>query len=248
MTAPLIGLTTRNLSHPTYSWPMVASPKSYTEALFRAGAIPVLVPLNTPPDLLPGLLAHLDGIVFTGGGDIQTERFNGRPHDKVYGVDLERDAIELALVEQVIALEMPFLGICRGFQVVNIALGGTLYTHLSDQLTGALDHSHNPNLPTDHPAHTIELKPGSRLTEIYGAQTVTVNTLHHQGAETIAPRLETIGTAPDGLAEAVVLPEHPFGIAVQWHPEWMPEDATQQKLFASFRQATADYAARKETR
>ena len=154
MTAPLIGLTTRNLPHPTYNWPMVASPKSYTEALIRADALPALIPLNMPADLLPDLLARFDGIIFTGGGDIQTERFNGRPHDKVYGVDLERDAIELALV----------------------------------------------------------------------------------------------GTAPDGLAEAVVLPEHPFGIAVQWHPEWMPEDETQQKLFTAFRQAAADYAARKETR
>lgn len=248
MTAPLIGLTTRNLPHPTYDWPMVASPKSYTEALIRAGALPVLIPLNTPPDLLPDLLARLDGIIFTGGGDIQTERFNGRPHQKVYGVDLERDAIELALVEQVIALGMPFLGICRGFQVVNVALGGTLYTHISDQLNGALDHSHNPALPTDHPAHTVALKPGSRLAEIYGAETVTVNTLHHQGAETIAPSLETIGTAPDGLAEAVVLPEHPFGIAVQWHPEWMPEDAVQQKLFAAFHEAAASNAANKGVR
>ncbi len=248
MTAPLIGLTTRNLPHPTHAWPMIASPKSYTEALLRADAVPVLIPLNTPADLLPDLLARLDGIIFTGGGDIQTERFNGRPHEKVYGIDLERDAFELALAEQVIALGMPFLGICRGFQLVNVALDGTLYTHISDQLDGALDHSHNPDLPTDLPAHTVELKPGSRLAEIYDAETIMVNTLHHQGAERIAPRLETIGTAPDGLVEAVVLPEHPFGIAVQWHPEWMPEDATQQKLFIAFRQAAADYAARKETR
>ena len=248
MSAPLIGLTTRNLPHPTYSWPMAASPKSYPEALIQAGAVPVLIPLNTPSDLLPDLLARLDGIIFTGGGDIQTERFNGRPHEKVYGVDLKRDAFELALVEQVIALEMPFLGICRGFQVVNVALGGTLYTHISDQLDGALDHSHNPDLPTDHPAHTVTLKPGSRLAEILEAETITVNSLHHQGAERIAPGLEVIGAASDGLAEAVILPEHPFGITVQWHPEWMPGDETQQKLFVAFRQAAAGYAARKEMR
>ena len=245
MTAPLIGLTTRNLPHPTHNWPMVASPKSYTQALIKTGALPVLIPLNTPPELLPDLLARLDAIIFTGGGDIQTERFNGRPHEEVYGVDLERDAFELALVEKVILLGMPFLGICRGFQVVNVALGGTLYTHILDQLDGALDHSFNPALPTNHPAHSVALKPGSRLAEIYGTETITVNTLHHQGAETISPRLETIGTAPDGLAEAVAMPGHPFGIAVQWHPEWMPEDETQQKLFAAFRQAAADYAASK---
>jgi putative glutamine amidotransferase len=246
MSAPLIGLTTRNMPHPTHDWPMVASPKSYTQALIRAGAAPVLIPLNTPPALLLDLLDRLDGVIFTGGGDIQTERFNGRPHDKVYGVDLERDAIELALVDLVIERGMPFLGICRGFQMVNVALGGTLYTHILDQFEGALDHSHNPDLPTDHLTHSVELKAGSRLAEIYKTESVQVNSLHHQGVEQIAPRLETVGTAPDGLAEAVVLPDHPFGLAVQWHPEWMPEDETQQKLFTAFRQAAVDYAAARE--
>lgn len=241
MPAPLIGLTTRNTAHPTRGWPMVSSPKSYTQAIIRSGAIPVLVPMNMDIALFPDLLDGLDGIIFTGGGDIETSRFNGRPHERVYDIDFERDAFELELVEQVIESQMPFLGICRGFQVINVALGGTLYTHLLDQLDGALDHSFNPAYPTDHPAHTIELKSGCQLAEIFGAETVTVNSLHHQGAEVIAEPLETIGHAPDGLVEAFTLRGHPFGLGVQWHPEWMPEDKTQQKLFAAFRQAAADY-------
>lgn len=245
MPVPLIGLTTRHTSHPTHGWPMLSTPKSYTQALARANALPVLIPLNTPAERLPDLLARLDGIIFTGGGDIETSRFNGQPHEKVYGVDPERDELEMTLIEQVIAAEMPFLGICRGFQVINVALGGSLYTHISDQLQGALEHSFDSNHPTDHPAHEVRLKPGCQLADIFGAQRIMVNSLHHQGADRIAPRLEANGWAPDGLTESFALPDYPFGLAVQWHPEWMPNDQTQTRLFTAFRQAAAEYAARK---
>ena len=248
MTAPLIGLTTRHTDHPTHGWPMVSSPRSYTEALMRTRAIPVLVPLNMEPVLFPDLLSRLDGIIFTGGGDIETSRFDGQPHAKVYGVDMERDAFELELVETVIETGMPFLGICRGFEVINVALGGTLYTHILDQHESALDHSFNPSLPTSHPAHTVELSPNSHLAGIFSTKTITVNSLHHQGAETVGPGLEIDGHAPDGLVEAISLPSHPFGIGVQWHPEWMPEDETQQRLFTAFRIAAADYRQQKGDR
>jgi len=246
MPAPLIGLTTRNTSHPNREWPMITSPKSYTQALVQVGAVPVLIPTNIPLSQSPDLLARLDGIIFTGGGDIETSRFNGQPHKEVYGVDLERDEMELGLVEQVIAIQMPFLGICRGFQVVNVALGGSLYTHILDQLSGALDHSHNPDYPPDHPAHQVRLKPGSQLAQMFGTELITVNSLHHQGADKVAPSLEATGWAPDGLTESFVLPDYPFGMGVQWHPEWMPDDEFQPRLFAAFRQAAVDYAAKKE--
>jgi putative glutamine amidotransferase len=248
MTTPLIGLTTRNTDHPTHGWPMVSSPKSYTQALIRAGAVPVLLPLNITPTLLPDLLIRLDGIIFTGGGDIETSRFNGRPHTEVYGIDEERDAFELGMVEAVIKTGMPFLGICRGFQVINVALGGTLYTHILDQHEGALDHSFDPSLPTSHPSHLVELNKGSKLAEIFGTTSITVNSLHHQGAETVSPGLGVIGHSPDGLVEAIALPGHPFGIGVQWHPEWMPEDETQQKLFTAFRDAAANFRQQKGDR
>ena len=241
MSTPLIGITTRNTEHITHGWPMIASPRTYSEAIIRAGAIPVLIPTNMPSLILPNLLSKLDGVIFTGGGDIETSRFNGQPHERVYGVDKERDNIEFELVRRVIDLDMPFLGICRGFQVINVALGGRLYTHILDQLDNALDHSYNPELPTNYPAHPINLKPDSLLAGIFGKETVTVNSLHHQGAEQIASELETIGWAPDGLAEAFVFPEHPFGLAVQWHPEWMSDDPYMPKLFTAFQQAASDY-------
>lgn len=241
MSTPLIGITTRNTEHITYGWPMIASPRTYSEAVIHAGAIPVLIPTNLPFSTLPALLAQLDGVIFTGGGDIETSRFNGQPHQRVYGVDRERDKIEFELVAKVIEDQTPFLGICRGFQVINVALGGTLYTHILDQLENALDHSYKPDLPASHPSHTINLKPSSLLAGIFSNETVTVNSLHHQGAKEIAPQLETIGWAPDGLVEAFILPGHPFGLAVQWHPEWMPDDAHMLKLFAAFLQAASDH-------
>lgn len=234
MPVPLIGLTTRHTSHPTHGWPMLSTPKSYTQALARANALPVLIPLNTPAERLPDLLARLDGIIFTGGGDIETSRFNGQPHEKVYGVDPERDELEMTLIEQVIAAGMPFLGICRGFQVINVALGGTLYTHIYDQLPGALQHSCFPEYPPDHPAHPIEIKPGSLLSNLFDSTHAEVNSLHHQGLKTLAPGLEVLATAPDGLVEAFCLPSHPFGLAVQWHPEWMPDAPEMQAIFRRF--------------
>ncbi len=152
MSAPLIGLTTRNNTDPKLNIPIITSPRSYTEALIKAGAIPVLVPVNLDLALIPDLLTRLDAVIFTGGGDIALEHFEGEDHEKIYGVDPERDAIELDLGAHIVEMEMPFLGICRGFQVLNVALGGSLYTHIEDQLPGAVQHAcFTPIPPTTKP-------------------------------------------------------------------------------------------------
>jgi putative glutamine amidotransferase len=234
MPAPLIGLTTRNIDDPKYGFPLVSSPKTYTQALIRAGAIPVLVPVNLPQSVQEELLNRLDGIVFTGGGDIDLSYFQGVPHPEVYGIDLERDDNELSLARAAVERRLPFLGICRGLQVINVALGGTLYTHILDQLPGALQHSCFPDFPPNHAAHPLEIKPGSLLSDLVGRTEFRVNSLHHQGIRTLAPGLEALATAPDGLVEAFQLPAHPFGLAVQWHPEWMPEVAEMQAIFSAF--------------
>lgn len=234
MPAPLIGLTTRNSTDPKYGLPLISSPKTYSEALLRAGAIPVLVPVNLPPAMNAELLGRLDGLLFTGGGDIDNKYFQGEDHAEIYGIDLERDEHELSLVRYAATMEIPFLGICRGFQVINVALGGTLYTHIYDQLPGALQHSCFPEYPPDHPAHTIEVKPNSLLSDLFDSTHAEVNSLHHQGLKTLAPGLEVLATAPDGLVEAFCLPSHPFGLAVQWHPEWMPDAPEMQAIFHRF--------------
>ena len=243
MPAPLIGLTTRNSTDPKYGFPLISSPKTYTRALLRAGAIPVLVPVNLPPAMNADLLERLDGLLFTGGGDIDNKYFQGEEHEEIYGIDPERDEHELSLARYAASREIPFLGICRGFQVINVALGGTLYTHIYDQLPGALQHSCFPEFSPDHPAHTIEIKPSSLLSDLIGSTHAEVNSLHHQGLKTIAPGLEALATAPDGLVEAFYLPSHPFGLAVQWHPEWMPDVPEMQAIFRLFAAQAAQYQA-----
>jgi putative glutamine amidotransferase len=243
MSAPLIGLTTRNIEDPKYGFPLFSAPKTYSQALIRAGAIPVLLPVNLPPNTYPELLNRLDGILFSGGGDIDLNYFQGEPHEKIYGIDLERDEFELSLARYAAKQEIPFLGICRGFQVVNVAMGGTLYTHIYDQLPGALQHDCFPEFPPSHISHPVEVKSGSLLNELIGTTHIKVNSLHHQGARTLAAGLELVATAPDGLVEAFQLPSHPFGIAVQWHPEWMPDVPEMKAIFKGFVHQARKYQA-----
>jgi putative glutamine amidotransferase len=241
MSIPLIGLTTRSLNSPTSGLPMIASPRSYTEILMWAGAVPLLVPLNLKPELYPALLSRLDGIIFTGGGDLDPARFNGTPHEKVYDVNPERDQTEIDLFEQARKIELPLFGICRGIQLINVALGGTLYTHISDQLPDALEHSCFPAFPPEYLAHPVHIEPGSRLAQVIGTTSLQVNSLHHQGIQD--PAQEAIPTAwsPDGLVEAIQVPNNPFGIAVQWHPEWLPEDPSSQALFKAFIETAGEH-------
>ncbi len=127
----------------------------------------------------------------------------------------------------------PLLGICRGAQVMNVALGGTLYTHIPDQLKGALDHDYPGNLRKAI-VHPVNVDEASRSAEIFGETLLHVNSLHHQGLKDIAPSLRVAGHASDGLVEVVELPEHLYAVAVQWHPEWLTDQPAMQRLFKSF--------------
>jgi len=238
MSAPIIGITTRDLIN-EYNITFAASPKTYVQALSRAGAIPVLIPIGMSDAGLIQLLHSLDGMIFTGGGDIDTERYGGQSHPQVKNVDKERDRLELQLVHEVVAADKPFLGICRGFQIINVAFGGTLYSHISDQHPGAVEHSYFPDYPFDYIAHSVELNAQSRLAGIVDDRVLNVNSLHHQGTCRPGGNLKAAGYAPDGILEAVELPEHSFGIAVQWHPEWMPDDPHMQALFNAFVRAAS---------
>jgi putative glutamine amidotransferase len=195
-----------------------------------AGGIPVLIPAGLSAAQCAGLIDRLDGLLLTGGGDIDPLRFNGTPHEKVSGISAERDAVEFELVRQAANQGLPFLGICRGLQVVNVALGGTLYTHILDQLPDALEHSHEEN-ERDRLHHTVVLESDSRLAGIVGTTSLTVNSLHHQGIKDLAPKLHAAAHSPDGLVEAVELTDHPFGLAVQWHPEELQRLDEQKAIF-----------------
>jgi putative glutamine amidotransferase len=232
---PLIGITT-NQSTNANGQATVMLMQSYINAIIEAGGVPVLIPSMIHDDGWDALYPRLDGILFSGGGDIALEHFSGEPHPRVYNVDPERDSIELKLIHASASDGKPFLGICRGAQLVNVGLGGTLYTHIPDQLPGALDHAY-PGLLRRVLVHEIKVEEGTRIAEIMGEPILKVNSLHHQGLKDIAPSLRVAGHAPDGLVEAVELPGHPFGIAVQWHPEWLTDQESTRKLFRRFVEA-----------
>ena len=157
-------------------------------------------------------------------------------HPRIDGVDPLRDSLELSLFRAAYEDDKPFLGICRGIQVVNVGLGGTLYTHILDQYPNAIDHTYPGNMRRVL-AHEVKVEAGTRLAGIVGEPVLKVNSLHHQGLKDIPPELRVTGFAPDGLVEAVELPEHPFGIAVQWHPEWLTDQQPTRNLFKAFVEA-----------
>jgi len=229
---PLIGITT-NQSQNAYGQPTIMLMQSYVNAVIQAGGVPVLIPSLIAEDGSDAVYSRLDGILFSGGGDISLEHFSGEPHPRIDDVDLARDSIELKFVNAAATDGKPFLGICRGCQAVNVALGGTLYTHIPDQLPNALDHDYPGNKRTVL-VHEVKIEEGTRIAEIYGEPIIKVNSLHHQGLKDIAPSLRVAGHSPDGLVEAIELPDHSFGLAVQWHPEWLTDQESTRSLFRKF--------------
>ncbi len=233
MSTPVIGLTTYNGEN-KYRHPIAALTQKYIAAVNDAGGVSVLIPSGANTESLRALLGRLDGILLTGGGDIAIERFNGESHARVDGVDLDRDALEFFILQAAAESGKPFLGICRGFQMVNVALGGTLYTHIQGQLPGAIKHDYDSGSQRQFLAHAVHVEKTSSLAGVLGEPVLKVNSLHHQGAKDLAPALKPAAHAPDGLVEAVELPGHPFGMAVQWHPEWLTDQPVTQRLFRAF--------------
>ena len=225
MAPPLIGITTYGRDEQA----AFTLPAAYVDAVRRAGGIPVLVP---PGEIyLSELMARLDGLILAGGGDVDPALYNGSPHPTIYMLDPERDSSELNLVRHVVATGMPTLGICRGAQVINVALGGTLIEHLPDEVGESVAH----RLPPSQPArHVIEIEPTSQLAGILDAQQVDSASWHHQAIRQPAVGLKVVAQAPDGTVEATEMPDHPWLVAVQWHPELTADiDPVQQRLFGA---------------
>ena len=229
MKTPVIGVTTSITSAGDST-----VPNAYAQSVLRSGGIPVLLPLGISDSALATLVERLDGVLFTGGGDVSLRYFEGQPHIRLTEDPPGRDDLELKLVKLAIKADLPFLGICRGIQVINVAMGGDLYTDIADQFSAEIRHDCYPGWPRDYRAHSIRIEPDSGLNAILGMDQVEVNSLHHQAINRIAPGLVPVAFSPDGLIEAVEIPNHRFGIGVQWHPECMPDSPEMQSLFKMF--------------
>ena len=230
---PLIALIATRQTHlkraPTYE-----IPQAYLDAILTAGGLPMLLPTSLPIAALPELVNRFDGFVLSGGGDVDPALYGGHLDATVHSIDPERDDFERALIPLVLQADKPLLAICRGAQILNVALGGSLYEDIPSALPAALRHDWYPNIPRDYLAHTVEIEPGSRLAEILGTRKLRTNSLHHQAIRQPAPGLEVVARAEDDVIEAVELPWKLFAIGVQWHPECLPEEPAMQKLFKGF--------------
>ena len=222
---PIIGCTTyRKISQDT-NVPLFGLMPTYTESVLAAGGIPLLIPLGLSEADLLAILERIDGLILPGGGDIDPSFYQGAAHVAVGGVDEDRDRVELFLARQAIRQAKPLLAICRGHQVLNVALGGTVWADIGSQVPEAIRHDYFGRIyPRNHLPHTVNVRAGSQLAAILGQGDIWVNSFHHQGIEQLAAGLRATAVAPDGLIEGVEVTGHPFAIGVQWHPECLIHD------------------------
>lgn len=200
----------------------------YAEAVLAAGGLPVILPpLDGTAD---AVLAFVDGLIFSGGADIDPERY-GDPevHPATYDISEERDRFELNLMNGAVARNLPVLCICRGIQVLNVALGGSLIQHIADQVENPLTHrQHEAGIQGNESSHEVKLEPGSLSASVYGTGAIAVNSLHHQSLATPAESVKVEGITADGVIEAVSVPSCSFVLGLQWHPEMLYKTTPEQ--------------------
>ncbi|HET6306391.1 MAG TPA: gamma-glutamyl-gamma-aminobutyrate hydrolase family protein [Rhodopila sp.] len=250
---PLIGISCCTKEFGIFGMPNHAASDTYVRATDElTGGVPVLLPANGPTADIATLLDRLDGIILTGSrSNVQPELYDGPPHAEGTPEDPNRDGMTLPLIRAAVARGVPLLAICRGFQELNVALGGSLHQRVQD-LPGRLDHS-TPMQPSARvrqgKAHTVRVTPNGWLHRLAGASEIAVNSLHNQGINQLAPTLVVEGVAPDGVIEAVSVTATPAGpapgyaVGVQWHPEYdWRTDALSRAIFEQFGAAVRAYA------
>jgi putative glutamine amidotransferase len=219
---PVIGITSSPLRGDNLdNRERVFVPRNYVDAVIAAGGVPLILP--SQDDNNEPILEVVDGLLFIGGADLDPATYGDQEvHPETYGVDDRRDRFELSLMRLAVDQGIPVFCICRGIQVLNVALGGTLIQDIPDQYSQDIQHrQHHSGIESSEPSHTIAIREGSLLEEVYGAAELPTNSFHHQSLKDVASRLRIDGRSSDGVIEAVSLPGHPFALGVQWHPEMM---------------------------
>ena len=243
---PVIGITAqqRDVATSYGAQPATTVTLSYSDAVVAAGGIPVVLPILDPA-AVPLVLDRLDGLVLTGGGDVDPARYRGPGHPAIYGVHDARDQSELAIARHAAEIRMPLLAICRGLQVLNVALGGDLIADIPTQVDGGFEHFVTGDGAASQAHQVLELETGCGLARLFGTTSLKVNSLHHQAVATPAPGLRPVAWSEDGVIEAVE-PEDPSWPlqAVQWHPEnLVGTEPAARTLFAELIRTAAGQAA-----
>ena len=212
--------------------------QDYIEAVLRAGGTPVIFPVAAGQERISGLLDLVDGLLLTGGVDVNPAEYGEQKLPCCGEGSAGRDTMEFPMCREALSRRMPVFAICRGMQVLSCALGGSLYQDLAEQFGTVLRHPRF-DVPGD-PVHPVSVRPGTLLSSVTGASSLNVNSRHHQGIRRLGTGLAVSATAPDGLIEGVELPGHPFVLGVQWHPESLSDRYPEhQKLFSAFAEACA---------
>jgi putative glutamine amidotransferase len=222
MSLPVIGITGRSdqsARPPNIS--LFVTGQTYVRAVELGGGAPVIVPPHLEEAKLRAIFERLDGLLLSGGGDIQPSFFGEEDSGLLWLVDGERDRSELALARWALEKKLPLLAICRGLQVLNVAAGGTLIQDIPTHVPGALNHSPVSGQPKGSVVHTVDVMADSQLSTMVGAGDLGVNSTHHQAVKALGDGLIVTARSPDGIVEGLELPNHPFCIGVQWHPEAM---------------------------
>ncbi len=219
--------------------------RCYARAILSGGAIPVLLSPDMDDDMLSACMQKLNGIFLAGGNDVAPEVFGEDPIPELGEVNPLRDQFEMRLVKKAYEMGMPVLGVCRGIQSMNVALGGTLWQDLPSQYrteAGGRPIAHSQKRPDYYQSHTVQVKNGSQLHSIVGADSLRVNSFHHQAVREPAPGMVVSAVSTDGVIEAIECPQHPFFVGVQWHPErYFEREPDAKALFAAFAQSAASY-------
>ena len=242
--APLIGIT-GHVTETSLGRRVVAAGEAYVEAIRAAGGFPVLLTPTPALDEIHRALGYLDGVLFTGGKDVDPMHYGETVLNTKVAPEPERDAFELPLARAAVEENRPLLAICRGMQVLNVALGGSLWQDIPEQLADALHHYQKA--PRDETAHVIEVTRetlvGDLLANPNGALTAPAqaNSFHHQAVRDVAGGLVPVAHAPDGLIEAIELPDRDFVVGVQWHPEHLTSHTSHRRLFEGLVEAARRY-------
>lgn len=238
---PTIGVTTQTLQAidgiPAGLPTSVVMNQRYYEAVASAGGAPVLIPLLEDIDALRGAYDACAGILIPGGVDMDPATYGEAPHEKLGRIDPDRDRVELQLTRWCIEDKKPLLGLCRGLQVINVAMGGTLFQDIDAQLEGAIRHDYFPNygFERDYISHDVAVAPASRLHSLVDLDQLPVNSMHHQGVKQLGQGLVASAHAADGLIEAVESANGHWMVGVQWHPEvFDADDPHTHALFTGF--------------